>query len=332
MTELLNRLERAGTTLQRMEKKFELTPEHVQQLIDDTWLQIRRRELQMLLALAIDNHMTVNEFLTIRPHPAWETFAGATPVLFRGRVKGGDVVQVDADVENQLTKRMDLPLATRIYDPEEARDPPQFVDFVRRTMTARNCIFLGGPKYNPYTEAALALLWGVTPFSPNEGVPVRIGVSELKKMNTASSFCVEASERQPFGFMVKHKDSPLIRLKTNSVKQDESGWDVGLLLVCRRPLNTDADVTTIVIFGHQAPSTIALTENLYHGLPYLGSLNPGDVITKVFLTRWEMKDGEPEPVRKDQIYGTLDDAGNLFRAMTKPSVAERARAGRKKRS
>ena len=314
MSELVRRL---GLSHAQIEELHGITKEHVEQLVDDSWLQIRRTELQTLLALAADSQLGADSFISVQPHPAWETFASAQASVFRGCTVEGEAIDIDAELESSLRKRMKLKVQTNIY-PHDGSLAAKLLDQVAEQMQTRNCIFIGGPKFNPFTETALALLTGTRPFDAKGEAPIRFYSDSISKMHGVSTFCGRAENL--FGVEVTPTEGAQpVPLKTDRVKNTKlkGGWDIGLLAVCRRPLKAKADVTSIIIAGHQAPSTLGIFDNLYAGLPFLGKLNPGAPELRLFATPWKRRNNVVEPAGRGQRYERLEDVGRILRAINK---------------
>src|SRR5215211_6753858 len=96
MSELLRRMRMTATSLGA---EFDINREHIKQFQNDTWQEIARDELQILMTLSQENGL---DFLELRPHPVWETFEEKPAVFFIGEAEDHTLLQADVGVQNML--------------------------------------------------------------------------------------------------------------------------------------------------------------------------------------------------------------------------------------
>jgi hypothetical protein len=132
---------------------------------------------------------------------------------------------------------------------------------------------------------AFALLWGSKPFDSSqrnrESIPVHFLGMKLDPPDQ-SALLVESTRHglhvRPPGTRERRfvKVDWLSREKHEISTQD--GQEAAVLVVCRRPLGTEKDVTTVIIAGYTGLSTLeAAREATYKQIPDLSpSTTPGE--------------------------------------------------------
>ncbi len=260
-------------------RKYGLNRKRVAQLRVDQWVDISRRDLQTLLSLERrlkDRETPLKfDFLSLLPHPFWDTFGQVTNGY--ASETNGAVVPIDDDVLSKL-RNADVPLHRSdiaSFDPD--------------VMKQSNCILVGSPVFNSATELALNALWNGTepPFAfqrPNwdvgESTPFRRSGEKAIIYQDSKGKWVTALDRwQP---------------KKGSLPPS------GALIVCRRPFDTEQDVTTMIIAGCSAGGTRKIAQELLdgtvfvppnhlkNGVPSTFFLVPSDGTTKWYNREYDL--------------------------------------------
>jgi len=268
-------------------RAIKVDPRTARKLINDENWELRRETLYRLLLLGFEHGLDRGVF-DVRPHELWETFRSAQASIFR------EDLTWDTSVEKSIRRFLQhldcTPNLAYAGDDEEE---------IRRTIRTRNCIFIGSPKANRATEVALALLSGTRPFDSavdNRGAMLfqLLGKSPQHKSG-GSAFLGESTW---CGIVVRDpgKDHPH-RVKVDWLSDEElrgparTGHDAAAIVVCRKPLGTVSDVTTVAICGYTGLATQEAAEQLIQGNPPISpeqltsSENIGIVYTFQFKKR-----------------------------------------------
>jgi hypothetical protein len=292
LTLQMTALKRAlGPTADRILKKAGISHKRSDGFANDSWQEIRREELKFLLGLWQEKEKECKgNFVELRPHPVWTTLADdEAPAVFCGlHPTSGRSLNVDYSQHKLLREA-----GFRLEDVEGLSKSG--MQTVRAAMETRNCIFLGSPKYNRCTDHALEAFW---PLEQNR--PFVFSWPDLREKLELeaddvidSHFCEVGPHEVRIG---KHK----YRLKTRSKREaaiQDTGWDIGIAVVCRQPFKTQKKVTSILLCGHQNIATERMLEDLLSGV-YFGenSLTPGVPAVHLLITPWRRL-GEEEWVR-----------------------------------
>ncbi len=242
---------------------------------------LKKRQVHKLMVLAEEFGLENGPF-ELLPHEIWNTYHQSTVCVVRCRESW------DAGVEN---------LADGFLRPLGSKGELKLADAdieIAELMKTRNCIFIGSPKANPLTEEALALLVGAKPFSPTETNRAKfpfqmIGSSDVHRGGDRKSSVLLYSTAQPS-----------IRLKVGAAEKrlavswypedefeqasDRSVDDAAAVVVCRQPLGTTKDVSSICICGYTGLATHEAARALMFGEPPIAEeeLVPGEPITLGF--------------------------------------------------
>jgi hypothetical protein len=228
---------------------------------DDPW-RLDRGPLHRLLLFA---HEHGYEAFRFEPHELWATFMNDPEiVIFRAPS------QEDTKVERHLQgyfNRLDSVTHTSTAPPQPGE--------VEEVMRRKNVVIIGSPKSNPACEIALARLWQAEPFATQAGNRARVPVHFLGMSpdpGAKGSAMLEASTRH--GFNIKVPGGAGRRfLRVDWVPPDRfppakfEGYDAALVVACRRPLGTEADVSTVVLAGYTALATLTAAEQATHRPP-----------------------------------------------------------------
>jgi hypothetical protein len=254
---LLSKLEytpEAFCTEYQIEEIRPLNHRHIRSVAKGQWQSLARFELQFLCDFA--QRRLEKPFIEAIPHPLWSTFFAKPPIGFVDRdqdIQKVDTTQVARDraVLNLLTHgRSAMEVGHPIGD-----DPAAAV----QDMSQRNCIFVGGPRMNRYTEFALAALLKIEPYGGTQpDVPFTLLWSDVTQPSGPSSFGLVGS---PHRGLIWREAGSLIDLRMQDSPGDTKfGRDLGVCVIVRNPPGTSADVTTIIFAGASAASTKAMAQ------------------------------------------------------------------------
>lgn len=238
MTGLEGHLEIANAT--DFEKRFGLPRARVDQLEDDTWYELARGHLFKLLALESEVRKDHPDFVFFRlePNPLWETFANA-----------GGVGLTGIDLENQPV-RIDLNLVAAFSNAGITLPAPPAGVSVTDLMRTKNCVIVGSPKCNAATETALNALFPTDPPAIAFHWPHWGDTREETRISKRGPHRINFIDQR--GEM-RHEDD------------HSPNGPVGALVVCRCPLQTAADVTTIIAAGCTRYGTLQIVQDLLSG-------------------------------------------------------------------
>lgn len=268
LDEIMKRIKKSDAALER---ELCINREHIRKIRNGTFKSITRRELQTLMEWA-QRHGS-NQLFTLEPHPIWGSFDGKREIrVLRGEGATNNALIWDNRVEGSLLNffnRLEWPVKTRTV----ALSPQQ----VYSLMKKYNCVFIGSPKYNPMTEIALAALWQVEPFNASKANREKLPFLFVWEDGTAkqikSAFVQPPCDQRKAGLYVNPGDGvtkPQFLEVTWSPLEKYMEWhgtgrDAGVLVVCRRPLETSHDVTTIVVAGYTGLATAEIARDLVEG-------------------------------------------------------------------
>lgn len=169
-----------------------------------------------------------------------------------------------------------------------ALSEPGDVD-VATAMRESNCIFVGSPKWNRWTEQAIEALWP-------DGAP-HVRFSWPAWPDDRQEGRVSKKGEQLIEFL-NHKDD------TEVVLDKSPGTPVGVLIVCRSPLKSEKPVTTIIAAGPSKYGTLQVVEDILSSAVYVWSSQLVRGTPSVFVLkrsrgkRWYNVDGERHLLRK----------------------------------
>jgi hypothetical protein len=237
-------------------------PRSAQKLIDDKKWELRRETLHKLLLLGFDHGFERGVF-EVRHHELWDTFKAAEASIYRADVTWDP--RVETSIREFLTH---LDCTSTIASANQSEEE------IREALRSRNCVFVGSPKANPAAEVALALLHGARPFDPSETNREKMAVTLIGKterhrdgrsavLSSGTSCCIllRVPGRRP------------VRVKVDWLSDDDfkgpgcTGQEAAAVVLCRKPLGTPANVTTIVVAGYSGLATQQAAEELIHGEP-----------------------------------------------------------------
>lgn len=299
---LRDAMDRLEVPIAELARQLHINPDQISRLRAGTWTDITREQVQRLLLWADKNEIT--DLISIVPHPIWLTFPGSAVSIFIGSGSGGDgdVQEPDARASDELIRFCKQDRCTTFVHahglPNTGDDVSAFVNKIRDSLRTRNCIFVGGPRQSPASEVAIASLWGSTPFAergPNAGkAPFEFVYPSWPDGKAGSSFASTRSHSRE----LKLKMGSAKNLRVPFLAEDEwyrwkgLAWDFGVAVICRRPLGTKADVTTIVLAGLGGLATWAVTCGLTRDL-YLPSREVADdrPVFRVMCARFKKTTG-----------------------------------------
>lgn len=240
-----------------------IDPRSALKLIEDGKWELRRETLHRLFLLGFEQGLDHGVF-EVRQHELWDTFKGAQASIFRADVTWD--TKVEGGIRDFLAHLNCAPtLASSGASAENIRD----------LVRTRNCIFIGSPKANRASEIVLSLFDGAAPFDASSANRERASIQFLgRSMSHKDAGSTILAESTWCGILFRSPDKrePL-RVKVDWVSEDEfrgaalEGVDGAAIVVCRRPLDATADVTTLVIAGYTGLATQQAAEDLIHGEP-----------------------------------------------------------------
>lgn len=248
---------RGGTEFQR---KYGIPRGRIDQLEDDTWVDISRQHLLTLLRLeqrALRRNPNFR-FMSVVPDPMWGTF-GKPAVALVGKDLEGQTVLADDQLVTALKGA-----GLKIIGPRTRK--------VAKLLQTENCICIGSPKCNDYTTEVMSCLW------PKGGNPIKFSWPDWPPSREQDSL----SKEGPLGIeFIDHRD------RHKSVLDKSPNRPAGVLIVCRCPPGAKKNVTTLVIAGATKFGTLQIVEDLICGNVYVSSsqLTKGRVSVLMLMPR-----------------------------------------------
>ncbi len=275
MTGLEERLQIADAT--DFERRHRIPRGRIDQLEDDSWNDLSREHLLKLLALESEVRQQEPDFqlFSVVPDPIWATFE--TPAIgFIGKNPIGERVAADHHMLNAFRSA-----GISLLEPGN-------VDVVT-AMRETNCIFVGSPKWNTWTEQAIEALW------PDGTPDVRFSWPAWPDDRQEGRASKKGEQLIEF---LNHKDDVEVALDRSP------GSPVGALIVCRSPLASTKPVTTIIAAGPSKYGTFQVVEDILSSAVYVWSSQLVEGKPSVFVLkrprgkRWYNVDGERQLVMK----------------------------------
>lgn len=243
-----------------------IDPRSAQKLIVDspTW-ELRKETLHRLLLLGYEHGFQSGVF-EVRHHAIWNTFERAPTTLFRMDLACD--TRVESAIRDFLGHLECTPtLAVGLQDASK----------IGELIRTQNCVFIGSPKANHASEIALALLCGAQPFDQSAANRKRFPFQMLgKTARHKDGMSGVLSESTWTGFVFKNSSARgQHRVAVDWLPDDKfklaskGGTDASAIVVCRKPLQAQVDVTTIVISGYTGLATEQAAVALLKGEPPL---------------------------------------------------------------
>ncbi|MFA5911093.1 MAG: hypothetical protein WC815_20150 [Vicinamibacterales bacterium] len=291
MTKLLKTL---GQNAQGMEEDYGVNRRHIEKFRQDRWGSTSREELQILMSLG-DQYGV--DFLTLETAEVWRSFAGTTAASFLSRDAHG-IRQEDTDAMGFLLKE-------GIH-----LDAPDSGDIIAK-MKTRNCVIIGSPKYNDACRAGLeALADSSKQPKGGLGTPFKFVWNDWQASDRKTPFCASAGANGAIGIEVLIEDGGGERPSKRKGKQinlslgeskavflkadlpfgtTDYGWDYGVFVMCRKPFDTDADVTTVMLCGLSGFATKEIARELSLGLLFLHPkhVHDGRPVWRILRCPWK---------------------------------------------
>jgi len=236
-------------------------------LSPETKWQLPRHALENLMLYAFESEFS-DPLFTLREHAIWSTFTEKGSYIFRGQRHW------DAGIESELVqfiRRLGGRAEAEFIKPSDRRPSAD----IAHSMKMSNCIFLGTPKSNSATEIALALLADAKPFDTTTANREKLAIHVMGIEDSQNESAVLfRSTRHGFDVAApgaRHRKFTKVDWKS---REDYDEWrgtarDAAGVVVCRRPLGTSEDVTTIIIMGYSGLATQTAARELIHGDPPL---------------------------------------------------------------
>ncbi len=248
-------------------KELGINLAHVRRLHDGSWSSISRSDLQAVMSWAKKHDRQV---LTVEPSPLWQTLPESDVLLVRGLDDDGNPLRSDSQVEALLVGSLkdagchvDIVVSDKISSVE-----------VEQAMQERNCIFIGSPKHNQASEHSMAAMFGLKA-GDLSAANVRRAPFEFvldEESRRPSAFCNAKSSGGAIGVRIRTSGAKsgssghLMRVDYHAaagpVRAKNKGNDVGVLVVCRQPLGTSQNVTTIVLAGYSGFATQDMAQDI----------------------------------------------------------------------
>lgn len=277
-----------------------INPPQFERLCDGDWTHISRADFQKLLCWGKKHD---KQLIAIVENPLWRTFSKRDVVVLRGKSDTGNPLASDSDVETELLSALEQQqcrIQTRAMDVEEAKSS------IPNLMSTTNCIFIGSPKLNAASEVALAELWALKPFDSTKRNQERSPLLFLWESgyNGRSGFGRPANDGEEIGIYVGTRDANGITKQRHVAPVDwkpqkaYANWtgkarDAGAIVACYKPLNSQAEVTSIVLAGHSGFATRDMALDFVgDGLRFeVEELRPGAPIMKVLSAPYKKTSG-----------------------------------------
>lgn len=212
-------------------------------------------------------HGLAHGIFAIRPHAVWRTFATTGSALIY-RASPVPDAEVEAGLRPFL-QRIGCESKTVMVDSPKTADVAE----IRKAMRTQNCVFVGSPKSNAASEIALSLLWNAKPFKADTSNKSKLPFQMLVP-DAAEPSAIIAPRGSKRAFEIRPtKDASPETIEISWKPQTEydsskvEGCDAAIVVVAKSPLETNQDVTTIVISGFTGFSTKAATTQLRMGEP-----------------------------------------------------------------
>lgn len=230
----------------------------------------------------------------VEHHDLWKTCLNSQVRVVRGESRPDAMVEVVLqDFLSQLNSR-----GIPTLSPPKPRDD---VKKIRKYLTESNCVFVGSPHTSPATEIAASLLWDASPWDDSIANTARLPFAIVSATNRYSG--VSAWMRNgPFsGFEFKtvtgvsRHQVDWYEPKRFGKVRSERDHDAAVVIVCRRPLGTEKDVTTLIVMGYTGLASLQAAKSLISD--DLGSLLlvPGQPEVGVFDFQFSVRP-PPKPV------------------------------------
>lgn len=276
--------EELGLKKADLERELSMDARTIDKLLADTDSDPWRLDREALHRYFLFAHSHGFDAFRIEPHAIWRSFENSEVTIFRGPKKA------DVPVESHLVKYFE-----RLNCEVSSSTTPAGIE---EAMKEHNCVIIGSPKANRASESALALLWKAEPFKAEAKNREKIPISFLGMYAGREEPSALLQESTRYGLHVLPPGSS----ERNYLKVDwlppekyaphkGTGQDAAILVVCNRPLETQKDVTTIVIAGYTGLATlVAAQEVTYKHVPDLRpEETPGEPCLAVLKFRYKKR-------------------------------------------
>lgn len=253
-------LRQHGMSVEQLAAQTGIDRRTISKLDKDVEWRLSRRQIEKLIVLSLDAGLEC--FFRIRYHPIWATFEEADAHIYRGPPRW------DAEIEHQVSLYLQ-----RMGGSPRTIAVPQSIDEISRAMTETNCLFVGSPRSNPATEIALCLLSNAKPFDDRRANRDKVLVQILgidPPPGMTSAVLVPGREH---GFRVSAAKKEHRTIAAQWLPKEHydrwygEGPDAAIVVICRSPLNTTKEVTTILVMGYTGLATQSASHQLTHGAP-----------------------------------------------------------------
>lgn len=292
MTKLLKAL---GQNAQGMEDDYAVNRRHIEKFREDRWGSTSREELQILMSLGDQCGV---DFLTLETDEVWKTFDAMAASFLSRDAKG---------IRHEDTEAMQCLLKEGIH-----LDQPEGGDVVAK-MKEKNCVIIGSPKYNEPCRIALDELFRSGESQDASDIPFRFRWSDLSADHPENRFYARSSasgeigvellvedggeqpKRRPKGtanqgkLSLGERRSAFLKADLPKATAHAYGWDYGIFVMCRKPSQTKANVTTVMLCGLSGFATKEMARELSQGLLFLhpAHVKDGIPLWRIFCCPWK---------------------------------------------
>jgi hypothetical protein len=230
---------------------------HLRDAVKGDWEQFSRDELILLFNMS--QRLLGEPFIEAVGHPLWADFFAAQTIGFvdRDEIQGRYPKQVVADTD---VLRM-FSNGTNKIDVDERTPADHTV--IPELLRTRNGLYIGGPKLNRYTEAALCNLIGGTPlkrYDRSVDLPFTFQWNDPVAPQRPSFFAVEVDDR-PRGLTIRRGRKLHHLMVPESSENIRRGREVGACVIARHS-TAKRTVTSIILAGVTSASTRLMAEAL----------------------------------------------------------------------
>lgn len=279
-------------------QQLEMNAQHVVRLAEGGWTDITRDQMQRLSAWARTHEFDPNLFSFGGPHPLWEPFAEKSAMLFVGRNSDRHINKDDADAQAILTRFLADDRCgvspEHVDQPSDEKGRRPLGRHMRESMMNHNCIVVCGPRRNPASEVAVSLLWDAEPFNSSSAtrqrLPFHITYYGGANESVDSAFSSIDNKPEHRGIVVSnawHLPFPYKPDVQWRMPSQKPTFDFAVIAMCRKPLDTTKEVSTLVIMGLTGFATKAACTSIAAEELCVESLADGAPELRVFCAKFK---------------------------------------------
>jgi hypothetical protein len=268
----------AGIRPNQLEAELDISEDRIREFMSGQFKQISRRDLNILATWAKLYGIQLVDWTL---HPIWSTFVDRPTAIFV------ESIRKDTGVADDLQRAVHaLGGSVDLWRDQPSEDSAD----ITNKMRTFNTIFVGAPKRNRKSEIAYTALCHATPFDEASENRRKLGFlfagEKWVTPGMLSAWALNATDQTDFGLSVGQSILPVTYFKGDDAafRQAEGrGVEAGALVVARRPLGTDQNVTSIIIAGYTSLGTAEVAKELMWETVDLEEkdLAPGNVVTRI---------------------------------------------------